>query len=114
MKSAGSIGAACAPGRPGLRGHDEWPCGDRQKVLFATRLFDEATSHLDIHMEREVVKSLAKLALTRIVVAHRPQTVAGADRVISVFNGRVSELNKPPTPSPTDHESTSGAVFVGA
>jgi len=96
--------------------------GQRQRVLLARALYkepkilvlDEATSHLDIHMEREVVKSLAKLALTRIVVAHRPQTVAGADRVISVFNGRVSELNKPPTPSPTDHESTSGAVFVGA
>ncbi len=63
--------------------------GQRQRVLLARALYkqpkvlilDEATSHLDVARERVVNGALAELGLTRIVVAHRPETIAAADRV---------------------------------
>jgi ATP-binding cassette, subfamily B, bacterial CvaB/MchF/RaxB len=39
--------------------------------------------------ERHVMASLSRLAVTRIVVAHRPETIGAADRVIELQAGRV-------------------------
>jgi ATP-binding cassette subfamily B protein RaxB len=43
---------------------------------------DEATSHLDIFNENKVSSALRKLAVTRILVAHRPETINSAQRII--------------------------------
>ncbi|MFG5409576.1 ATP-binding cassette domain-containing protein [Piscinibacter sakaiensis] len=64
--------------------------GQRQRVLLARALYkapavlalDEATSHLDLAAERAVTAALAALPMTRLVIAHRPQTLAGAQRVV--------------------------------
>lgn len=74
--------------------------GQKQRVLLARALYkkprvlalDEATSHLDLHNERRVNTALAQLDLTRIMVAHRPQTIAMASRVLLLENGKVTEL----------------------
>lgn len=66
--------------------------GQKQRVLLARALhckpkilfLDEATSHLDVANERLVTFVIKKLNLTRIIVAHRPETIAGADRVITL------------------------------
>jgi ATP-binding cassette subfamily B protein RaxB len=66
--------------------------GQRQRLLIARALyrspavliFDEATSHLDLVTERMIAASLAGLSVTRIIVAHRPETVAIADRVVAI------------------------------
>jgi ATP-binding cassette, subfamily B, bacterial CvaB/MchF/RaxB len=71
--------------------------GQKQRVLLARALYrrpcvlilDEATSHLDISREAEVSNSIASLKLTRIVVAHRQQTLASVDRVVELVNGCV-------------------------
>ena len=71
--------------------------GQRQRVLLARALYkrpqflflDEATSALDVERERLVNASLRKLAVTRIVIAHRPETIAAAQRVIVLQGGRV-------------------------
>ena len=71
--------------------------GQKQRVLLARALYrrprvlvlDEATSHLDVDNERDVNTALRGLQLTRIVVAHRPETMAAADRVIRLEGGRV-------------------------
>ena len=63
--------------------------GQRQRVLLARALYkqpkvlilDEATSHLDMARERRINAALKKLDMTRIIVAHRPETIASADRV---------------------------------
>jgi len=55
-------------------------------VLF----LDEATSALDIDRERLVNQSVRQLRLTRVIVAHRPETIATADRVIVLVGGSVS------------------------
>ncbi|HEY8384265.1 MAG TPA: peptidase domain-containing ABC transporter [Microvirga sp.] len=71
--------------------------GQRQRVLLARALYrrprilfmDEGTSHLDLDKEREVNRALATLKITRIVIAHRPETIRAADRVVVLRNGRL-------------------------
>lgn len=72
--------------------------GQKQRILLARALYraprilflDEATSHLDIARERSVNEAVRALPLTRIIVAHRPETIAHADRVIVIEAGRVA------------------------
>jgi ATP-binding cassette subfamily B protein RaxB len=76
--------------------------GQKQRVLLARALYkqprvlalDEATSHLDITNEKRVTQTLAQMSLTRIIVAHRPETIAAAQRVIALENGKIVELSK--------------------
>jgi ATP-binding cassette subfamily B protein RaxB len=65
--------------------------GQKQRLLLARALYaqpsvlalDEATSHLDMHNESAVSNTLSQLKLTRIVIAHRAETIARADRHIN-------------------------------
>ena len=76
--------------------------GQRQRILLARALYkrpqflflDEATSALDIDCERLVNQAVSRLALTRIIVAHRPETIASADRVIVLRQGAVHGLQQ--------------------
>lgn len=71
--------------------------GQKQRLLLARALYrqprilflDEATSHLDIARERSVNEAVRALKLTRIIVAHRPETIASADRAIVLDDGRI-------------------------
>jgi len=73
--------------------------GQKQRVLVARALYkrprilflDEATSHLDTKNEELMNKAIASLAITRIIIAHRPQTIAIADRVLRIEGGRLKE-----------------------
>lgn len=74
--------------------------GQKQRLLLARALYkrprvlalDEATSHLDLANERAVTAALSRLNLTRLVIAHRPETIAGAQRVVQVMQGQVQEV----------------------
>lgn len=80
--------------------------GQKQRVLIARALYrkprvlilDEATSHLDVANERSVNEALRGTPMTRIMVAHRPETIASADREIPI------------RPDPVDHEIRPGKV----
>ena len=71
--------------------------GQKQRVLLARALYrgpqllvlDEATAHLDANNENKVNASLKKLGLACVVVAHRPSTIATADRKIMVIGGKL-------------------------
>lgn len=77
--------------------------GQRQRILMARALyrepmvlfFDEATSHLDVAREIEVNQAISALPMTRIIVAHRPETIASADRVLEMRDGRVVNQYRP-------------------
>lgn len=47
-------------------------------------MLDEATSNLDIENERYVTTNLQSLGITQIIVAHRPETIARAHRVVDI------------------------------
>ena len=51
------------------------------------RFYDEATSHLDVQQERLINDAIKQLKVTRVIVAHRPETIAAADRVIVLGPG---------------------------
>jgi ATP-binding cassette subfamily B protein RaxB len=73
--------------------------GQKQRVLLARALYkrpkilllDEATSSLDVERERAVNQAIRHLALTRVIVAHRPETIQSAARVIALHEGRVAQ-----------------------
>lgn len=66
--------------------------GQQQRLLLARALYqqpsililDEATSHLDVPTEQRIAAMLSELRITRVFAAHRPDTVAIADRVIAL------------------------------
>jgi ABC-type bacteriocin/lantibiotic exporter with double-glycine peptidase domain len=72
--------------------------GQRQRLSLARALLrdpallilDEATSALDMATERRVQQQLRALDCTRIVVAHRLSTVAEADKIVMLADGRVA------------------------
>jgi ATP-binding cassette subfamily B protein RaxB len=85
--------------------------GQKQRIHIARALYrephvlvmDEATSHLDVATETIVSRNIASLGITRIIVAHRPQTISSADRVVKLERGRSVE-QPPQHPSPTQSQ----------
>lgn len=79
--------------------------GQKQRLLLARALYkqpkflilDEATSHVDLVGEKAINAELSALKITRIVVAHRPETIAAADRVLHLTD-KLVELTKVKTP----------------
>jgi ATP-binding cassette subfamily B protein RaxB len=84
--------------------------GQRQRVLLARALYrrprvlfiDEGTANLDVELERRINEMLAGLPITRIHVAHRPQTIALADRVIELAPATVPMAASEPVPASTN------------
>lgn len=66
--------------------------GQKQRILIARALYrkprililDEATAHLDMKNERAINDNISKLNITRIIIAHRPDTIASAEKVFNI------------------------------
>ncbi len=77
--------------------------GQKQRVILARALYkqpsilflDEATSHLDVDSERAVNEAVRTLKLTKILIAHRPETIVSADRVLVMANGQIEREYRP-------------------
>jgi len=75
--------------------------GQRQRLAIAHAILadpnllvlDEATSNLDTERERLIQQSLARVmrGRTSIVIAHRLSTIAGADRIVVLEGGQISQ-----------------------
>lgn len=71
--------------------------GQKQRILLARALYrrprilimDEGTAHLDARHERAVSTAISDLGITRIIVAHRRETIEIADRVLVLENGKL-------------------------
>lgn len=71
--------------------------GQKQRILLARALYrrprvlvvDEGTSHIDVACEAQINAAIAAMGITRIVVAHRPQTIASARKVFELKGGRL-------------------------
>ncbi len=72
--------------------------GQKQRILLARALYrepdilflDEATSHLDIARENAVNQAIQRFSMTRIIIAHRMETILSADRVIVLAQGKIA------------------------
>ncbi|MDO5299443.1 MAG: ABC transporter ATP-binding protein [Clostridia bacterium] len=75
--------------------------GERQRISIARALLkdadvillDEATASLDVESETAVQAALSRLVRgkTVLIIAHRMRTVAGADKIVVLSDGRVAE-----------------------
>ncbi|ECC9925263.1 ATP-binding cassette domain-containing protein, partial [Salmonella enterica subsp. enterica] len=73
--------------------------GQKQRLLLARALYkkpgflllDEATSHLDVESEIQISQTLRQLGLPVLLIAHRQETIASADRVLYLADGYFTE-----------------------
>lgn len=87
--------------------------GQKQRVILARALYrqphllflDEATSHLDVECERLVNDAVRQLDLTRVIIAHRPETIASADRVLVMHAGAIVRELRPSEPAETEQQA---------
>lgn len=75
--------------------------GQKQRVLLARALYrrprvlvmDEGTAHLDAKHERAVNRAISDIGITRIIIAHRRETIEAAKTVWLLENGRLRASN---------------------
>lgn len=76
--------------------------GQVQRLLLARSLYkqprvlfmDEATSHLDIDNEQNISEHIKLLPITRVIIAHRPETIKQAQRVVVMNKGGLFALDE--------------------
>lgn len=72
--------------------------GQKARILLARALYkrpmvlfiDEGTAHLDVETERAVNEAIRAIGVSRLLIAHRPDTLRLADRIIRIERGRVT------------------------
>lgn len=86
--------------------------GQKQRLLLARALYknpkilflDEAISSLDLGLEKTVNETVKKLNITRIIIAHRPETIAMADKVMVLSQGKLVEVSNKSKDKPPSEE----------
>lgn len=74
--------------------------GQKQRVLLARALYrqpkillmDEGTAHLDMVHEKAVNEAIGAMGITRIIIAHRRETIEAADRIVIMDGGKITSL----------------------
>lgn len=79
--------------------------GQRQRISIARALLknanvillDEATSFLDVENETKIQKALSQLIKNKtvIIIAHRMRTIANADKIVVLDDGKIAEQGSP-------------------
>ncbi len=76
--------------------------GQRQRLLLARALYrrpkllvmDEGTSALDAAKEQMVNAAIARMGITRVIIAHRLETILTAQRIYAAANGRLGDVTE--------------------
>jgi ATP-binding cassette subfamily B protein RaxB len=76
--------------------------GQKQRVLLARAVYrqprlllmDEGTSHLDAVREAAINATVGQLGITRIIVAHRAETIRAAERIFVADQGKLFDVSK--------------------
>jgi ATP-binding cassette subfamily B protein RaxB len=76
--------------------------GQKQRVILARALYkepkilfmDEATSHLDTALETDINEAVKCLDITRVIIAHRKETIASAGREINLKTDIVMKMKQ--------------------
>ncbi|KKB02773.1 peptidase domain-containing ABC transporter [Pantoea anthophila] len=76
--------------------------GQAQRIILARAIYrqprmlilDEATSHLDVARESAINDAIRHMSVTRIIIAHRPETILSADRILTINPHGVKEITK--------------------
>ena len=79
--------------------------GERQRISIARAflkdapiiLLDEASASLDVENETAIQEALSRLIRNKtvIVIAHRMRTVSGADKIVVLADGKITETGSP-------------------
>lgn len=78
--------------------------GQKQRVLLARALYrmpkllvvDEGTAHLDPSTEQKVNAVIGTMGITRVIIAHRSETVSAAQKTFLLVDGKLSETPHQP------------------
>jgi ATP-binding cassette subfamily B protein RaxB len=73
--------------------------GQKQRVLLARALYrqpkilvmDEGTAHLDTDHERAVNEAISAMGITRVIIAHRKETIEAAERILVMADGKLHQ-----------------------
>lgn len=82
--------------------------GQKQRILLARALYrnprilimDEGTAHLDAAHEQAVNKAISAMGITRIIIAHRRETIEIAQRVLVLAHAKLHEIPRNVFPLP--------------
>lgn len=77
--------------------------GQKQRILLARALYhkpsimlmDEGTANLDGNIENQLLDNMMSLNLTWLSIAHRPETIKRANRVLRLENGKLTTVLDP-------------------
>lgn len=79
--------------------------GERQRISIARALLkdapvillDEATASLDAENETKIQRAINELVKdkTVLIIAHRMRTIANADKIIAIQDGKIAEMGSP-------------------
>jgi ATP-binding cassette, subfamily B, bacterial CvaB/MchF/RaxB len=54
-------------------------------------IMDEGTAHLDAETEARVATTIRELGITRVLIAHRLETIRLADRILAFKDGKLED-----------------------
>lgn len=90
--------------------------GQKARVLLARALYhrpkllllDEGTAHLDSENEALVNEAIASLGITRIIIAHRAETIRNAEKAFVLVDGHLKPFMMPETEEPYVQSASEG------
>ncbi len=76
--------------------------GQKQRILLARALYhqprimllDEGTANLDQAVEKQLLNNLKAMGITCVSIAHRPETIYRANKVLRLQNGRLTDVTQ--------------------